>query len=84
MTFTKEQIEKCAREMEKRKITGFDIEYLKIALKNTLDSLEKYGATILPHLSDTDENSGEQLRYYMWKCGIGDMKGIKNSIYKNN
>jgi len=69
--------------LKDRKITETDIEYLKIALKNTLSDLEEHGPSILPHLSDTDENAGEQLRYFMWKCGLGDMKGIKNSVYKH-
>ena len=67
--------------LKDRKITQQDIEYLKMALKNTLESLEEHGASILPHLTDSDQNSGEQLRYFMFKCGIGDMKGIKRGGY---
>ncbi len=77
----KENIDKHLEIMKKRKITEKDLTYLKNALKDTLESLEEYGAGILPHMTDTDMNSGEQLRYFMWKCGIGDMKGIKTSIY---
>ncbi len=73
--------EKSKKIMLERNITQKDIEYLKIGLKHTLEALEEYGASILPHLTDTDQNSGEQLRYFMWKCGIGDMKGIKRSMY---
>ena len=69
--------------MKKRNVTESDFKYLKQALKHTLQSLEEHGPSILPHLTDTDENSGEQLRYFMWKCGIGDMKGIKRSSYKD-
>lgn len=74
----------ASKVMKDRKITEEDVEYLKMGLKYTLEALETHGPGILPHLTDTDENSGEQLRYYMWKCGIGDMKGIRNSVYKNN
>lgn len=69
--------------LKSRKMTREDFEYLKMALKHTLESVEEHGITILPHLTDTDENSGEQLRYFMWKCGLGDMKGIRRSSYKD-
>jgi hypothetical protein len=75
------QAERAQAVLKERNITEKDILYLKMALKHTLESLEEYGASILPHLTDTDQNSGEQLRYFMYKCGIGDMKGIKRSSY---
>ncbi len=70
--------------LKSRKMTRQDFEYLKMALKHTLECVEEHGICILPHLTDTDENSGEQLRYFMWKCGLGDMKGIRRSSYKDH
>ncbi len=78
-----EQSEKSLEIMKKRNITEQDIFYLKQALERTLNELNEYGASILPHLSDTDMNSGEQLRYFMWKCGLGDIKKMRSSMYHN-
>lgn len=30
--------------------------------KEVMDLLEKYGASIVPHIMDTDENAGQRLR----------------------
>lgn len=74
-------MDKNKSELNKRNITMEDFNILKVALRDTLASLEEFGPSILPHLTDTDENAGEQLRYFMHKCGIGNMDDIENSVY---
>ncbi len=38
------------------------LEEIAINANEVMECLEEYGASIVPHLMDTDENSGERLR----------------------
>jgi hypothetical protein len=45
------------------------LDELKGLAKRVMDLLEEHGASILPHLLDTDENAGQQLREALEEVG---------------